>query len=72
MTDVFGAVPLASESADRLLAAVRERVRQDYLEGWIITPQGWVLSRTEGRLAALPQLLEGISKPKAVGTRRVP
>jgi hypothetical protein len=38
---------------ERLPALIRARVRADFAAGDIVTIDGWVLSRTEARLAAL-------------------
>ncbi|MEM1201667.1 MAG: hypothetical protein AAGN66_00410 [Acidobacteriota bacterium] len=58
---VFGELPPPDERYDRALDLVRQRVRQDYVDGNTVRLDGWILTRTEGRLASLPLLLAAAS-----------
>lgn len=43
-------------SSRRLRGALRERIRADFAASRVFVHDGWILSRTEGRLAALAVL----------------
>ena len=59
-TLVFGAVPVgASVDVGSLIARVRERRNQDFLDGSLVTVDGWLLAATEARLCALAVLATG-------------
>jgi hypothetical protein len=48
--------PEDTASSARLRAALRERIRADFAASRLFTADRWILSRTEGRLAALAVL----------------
>jgi hypothetical protein len=47
----------ASTNRDQVLGAVREWVGRDFAQGAVVSVGGWVLARTEARLAALAALV---------------
>ncbi len=44
---------LRAGEGDALRAALRARVRADFAAGYVVRLDDWIVSRTEGRLAAL-------------------
>jgi len=57
---VFGAGPVgAPVDVASLTARVRERRNQDFIDGNLVTVNGWLLAVTEARLCALAVLATG-------------
>jgi hypothetical protein len=50
---IFASLPRAARGAADLRPLLRARVHADFAEGQVVRLDGWILSRTESRLAAL-------------------
>ncbi len=56
LAGVFGGKPPELSSKKEIRAFLRARVREDFKKGSVVRLDGWVLSLTEARLAALSVL----------------
>jgi hypothetical protein len=56
LKDVLGASASTKETGRIPSKKIDERIRKDFAENLVVTPAGWVLSRTEARQCALYSL----------------